>query len=88
MRDVQIGYARSPRRAGPPGQPLRNAQSYHLPYRSDKSGKVKILQSAYLMTPSSLPTAVKAAIALSRCARSWAAEIWTRMRALPLGTTG
>ena len=39
-------------------------------------------------TPSSLPTFVNAAIALSRWWRSCAAEIWTRMRAWPFATTG
>ena len=38
--------------------------------------------------PSSLPTLVKAAMALSRWARLWAADICTRMRACPLATTG
>ena len=33
-------------------------------------------------------TFAKAFIAKSRCSRVWAAEICTRMRALPLGTTG
>ena len=30
----------------------------------------------------------KAPMAKSRSWRVWAAEIWTRMRALPIGTTG
>ena len=39
-------------------------------------------------TPSCLPTFSNAATARSRCSRSWAAEIWTRILASPLGTTG
>lgn len=60
---------------------------------------IKVLQShgfvnhhpepvIYFRIPISFPTFVKAAIALSRCSVSWAAEIWTRMRAKPLATTG
>ena len=41
-----------------------------------------------LRVPSSRPTFSKAAMALSRWARVWAAESCTRMRALPCGTTG
>ena len=37
----------------------------------------------HLMTPSSLPTFVKAAMALSTCSGLWPAEIWTRISALP-----
>ncbi len=40
------------------------------------------------ITPSFLPTFSNAATARSRCSRSWAAEIWTRILASPLGTTG
>ncbi len=39
-------------------------------------------------TPISLPTLVKAATARSIMSGVWAADIWVRMRALPLGTTG
>src|SRR5690606_33113275 len=42
----------------------------------------------YFLTPSSRPTFPKAAMAWSRCARSCAADIWVRMRALSFGTTG
>ena len=42
----------------------------------------------YFSTPSSLPTLMNAAMHLSRCSRSCAAEICTRIRACPWGTTG
>ena len=42
----------------------------------------------HLITPNSLPTLMKAAMALSSCGRVWAAESCTRMRAWPFGTTG
>lgn len=40
------------------------------------------------ITPNSFPTLVKAATAFTRCALSWPADICTRIRANPLGTTG
>ena len=40
------------------------------------------------ITPRRLPTFVKAAMASAIWASEWAAESWTRMRALPRGTTG
>ncbi len=43
---------------------------------------------AHATTPNSLPTLVKAAIALSICSKLCAADIWVRMRAWPSGTTG
>ena len=45
-------------------------------------------KSDYLITPSSLPTLINAAIALSKCAFSCPADNWTRIRACPFGTTG
>ena len=45
-------------------------------------------KSAYLITPSSLPTLINAAIALSKCAFSCPADNWTLLRACPFGTTG
>ena len=42
----------------------------------------------YFSTASSWPTLMKAAMAVSRCARVWPALSCTRMRALPCGTTG
>ena len=42
----------------------------------------------YLITPNSLPTLVKAAMALSKSSRSCPALICTRIRALPFATTG
>ena len=42
----------------------------------------------YFSVPSSRPTLMKAAMALSRWWRSCAAESCTRIRAWPLGTTG
>lgn len=44
--------------------------------------------AAYFSTPSSLPTLMNASMHWSSCPRSWPAEICTRMRASPLGTTG
>ena len=44
--------------------------------------------SFHLITPMLFPTRVKASIALSSCCLSCAALSWTRIRALPLGTTG
>jgi hypothetical protein len=41
-----------------------------------------------LSTPSSRPTFVNAATARSKWSRVWAADICTRMRAFPSGTTG
>ena len=52
------------------------------------AGRRPVCCNAYLTTPSLFPTFVNAAIARSRWARSWAAEICTRMRAWPIGTTG
>lgn len=40
------------------------------------------------MTPWARPTLTNAATARSRCAGSWAALTWARMRACPRGTTG
>ena len=40
------------------------------------------------MTPSFSPTFVKEDRAISRCSFSMAADIWTRIRACPFGTTG
>ena len=40
------------------------------------------------MTPRPRPTLAKSASARSSWPRSWAAETWVRMRALPWGTTG
>ena len=43
---------------------------------------------SHATTLRSRPTAMKASMARSSCSRVCAAEIWVRMRALPLGTTG
>ena len=45
-------------------------------------------QGLYLITPRARPTFAKAAMAASMSAALWAADIWVRMRAWPLGTTG
>ena len=42
----------------------------------------------YAATPSLFPTFWNASSARSRCGLVWPAEIWTRIRALPFGTTG
>ena len=42
----------------------------------------------YFNTPSAVPTFTNAAMAASKCARVCAALSWTRIRALPWGTTG
>ena len=49
-----------------------------------------MFKKVYLMTPNSLPTLMKAAMALSRCSRLWAAESCTRQLGLWLrdGVTG
>ena len=39
-------------------------------------------------TPRALPTLVNAATARSMCSGRWPAEIWTRIRDWPFGTTG
>ena len=46
------------------------------------------LGSGYLITPSARPTLANAAMAASMSAALCAADIWVRMRAWPLGTTG
>ncbi len=45
-------------------------------------------RSHQAITSSSRPTSTKAAIARSSCSGEWAALIWVRMRAVPVGTTG
>src|SRR5690606_24490205 len=47
-----------------------------------------LLHQRFHGTPSAWPTAAKASRALSGCSRASAADIWVRMRAWPLGTTG
>ena len=42
----------------------------------------------HVITPSALPASMKASAAVSMSAGVSAADIWVRMRALPIGTTG
>ena len=46
------------------------------------------VERVYFSTPSSLPTLMNASMQRSSCSRLWPAEIWTRIRASPFGTTG
>ena len=51
--------------------------------------KIRIHSSIrFQMTFNSFPTLINLSRAKSRSSLEWAADIWTRMRACPLGTTG
>ncbi len=66
-------------------------KTYAILWRSERDYAIMLELSeegTYLITPSSLPTFMKAAIALSSCSRVWPAESWTRILASPFGTTG
>ena len=56
--------------------------------RSIASNEVLGIVVGYLMTFSSLPTLVKAAMQRSSWSVVWPADTCTRMRAWPFGTTG
>lgn len=80
-------YGRQKKKGSKPEGKKNGGREKSLPpplFESQKDIHIEL----YLITPSSLPTFIKAAIALSKCAFSCPAESCTRIRAWSLGTTG